>query len=124
MTAGMAEYFGIRITSAEKDRVAAELDVDHRHLNGRGVMHGGAVMAFADVLGGHGAGLNIDRDTHRTTTIEFENQFLPRLLPGPGDRGVGAAPSRAPHQRVADLDPRAGRQAGRYGDADPADPAA
>jgi len=82
MTAGMAEYFGIRITSAAKDRVAAELDVDHRHLNGRGVMHGGAVMAFADVLGGHGAGLNIDRDTHRTTTIESKTNFFRACFPG------------------------------------------
>jgi len=30
---GMPEHFGIRITSADKDKLVGEIDVDHRHLN-------------------------------------------------------------------------------------------
>ena len=37
---GMPEHFGIRITSAEKDKLVGELDADHRHVN-----RGGMCMA-------------------------------------------------------------------------------
>jgi hypothetical protein len=56
---GMREHLGIRITSAEKDKLVGEIDVDHRHLNKGGIVHGGALLAFADNLGGTVAGLNI-----------------------------------------------------------------
>jgi acyl-coenzyme A thioesterase PaaI-like protein len=47
-----AGTFGIRITSADKDKLVGEIDVDHRHLNKGGIVHGGALLAFADDLGG------------------------------------------------------------------------
>jgi 1,4-dihydroxy-2-naphthoyl-CoA hydrolase len=78
---GMPEYFGIRITSAEPDRVTAELDCDERHTNALGVMHGGALMAFADELGGHGASLNIAPGA-RTTTLESKTNFIRACAPG------------------------------------------
>ena len=37
----MPEHFGIRIVSAEREKVVAELDADERHLNNRGIVHGG-----------------------------------------------------------------------------------
>jgi uncharacterized protein (TIGR00369 family) len=77
----MMAYFGIRIVSAEKDRITAELDTDHRHLNGRRIMHGGALMAFADGLGGMGAGLNVDPGM-RTTTLESKTNFFRPCTPG------------------------------------------
>jgi len=79
--AGMPEHFGIRITSAEPDRIAAELDCDERHLNGLGIMHGGALMAFADELGGYGAALNIEPGG-RTTTLESKTNFFRPCAPG------------------------------------------
>jgi len=78
---GMMEHFGIRVVSAERDRITAELDLDHRHLNGNGIMHGGAVMAFADGLGGMGAGLNVPHGS-RTTTLESKTNFFRPCLPG------------------------------------------
>ncbi len=50
--ANMPAHFGIRIVSAEKDKVVGEVDADERHLNNRGIVHGGAYMAFADDVGG------------------------------------------------------------------------
>jgi hypothetical protein len=38
---GMPEHFGIRITDAAKDKLGGELDVDDRHLNNSGHVHGG-----------------------------------------------------------------------------------
>jgi 1,4-dihydroxy-2-naphthoyl-CoA hydrolase len=70
-----------RIVSAEKDKVVGEIDADERHLNNRGIVHGGAYMAFADDLGGTTAGLNIPEDM-RTTTIESKSNFFRASPPG------------------------------------------
>ena len=40
---GMPGHFGIRIADANKDKLVGELDVDDRHLNNGGHVHGGAL---------------------------------------------------------------------------------
>ncbi len=77
----MPAHFGIRIVSAEKDKVVGEIDADERHLNNLGIVHGGAYMAFADDLGGTAAGLNI-ADGMRTTTVESKSNFFRASAPG------------------------------------------
>src|SRR4051812_14360354 len=47
-----ARLMGVRVTAASLDRIEADLDVGADYLNRNGVLHGGAVMAFADILGG------------------------------------------------------------------------
>jgi acyl-coenzyme A thioesterase PaaI-like protein len=42
-----------------RDKLVGELDVDDRHLNNSGHVHGGALAAFADDLGGRLAGLDV-----------------------------------------------------------------
>src|SRR5205823_8682457 len=78
---GMPEHFGIRITSLDKDRLVGELDVDHRRLNNSGNVHGGALLAFADDLGGSVAKLNIPSG-FRTTTLESKSNILRACTPG------------------------------------------
>jgi uncharacterized protein (TIGR00369 family) len=78
---GMPDHFGIRITSAEKDKLVGEIDADQRHLNRGGHVHGGALLAFADDLGGTLAGLNISPE-FRTTTIESKSNILRACSPG------------------------------------------
>ncbi len=77
----MPAHFGIRIVSAEKDKVVGEIDADERHLNNLGIVHGGAYMAFADDLGGTAAGLNIPAGM-RTTTVESKSNFFRASPPG------------------------------------------
>ena len=72
---GTPEHFGIRITSAEKDKLVGELIADHRHINHGGHVHGGTLAAFGDDLGGTLAGLNIAPD-FRTTTVELKINIL------------------------------------------------
>jgi 1,4-dihydroxy-2-naphthoyl-CoA hydrolase len=79
--ANMPEHFGIRIVSAEKDKVVGEIDADGRHLNNRGIVHGGAYMAFADDVGGATAGLNL-MPGMSTTTIESKSNFFRASPPG------------------------------------------
>jgi 1,4-dihydroxy-2-naphthoyl-CoA hydrolase len=79
--ATMPEHFGIRVVSAEKDKVIGEIDADERHLNNRGIVHGGTLMAFADDLGGTIARLNIAPEM-TTTTIESKSNFFRASQPG------------------------------------------
>ena len=78
---GMPEHFGIRITDADKDKLVGELDVDDRHLNNSGHVHGGALAAFADDLGGRLAGLNVPPG-FRTATIESKTNIFRACVPG------------------------------------------
>jgi uncharacterized protein (TIGR00369 family) len=66
---------GIRLTSAEPDRVTAELTVRDDLCTVPGVLHGGAIMAFADTLGAVGTVLNLPEGAG-TTTIESKTNFF------------------------------------------------
>jgi len=78
---GMPGHFGIRITGADKDKLVGELDADDRHLNNSGHVHGGALAAFADDLGGALAGLNVSPG-FRTATIESKTNIFRACVPG------------------------------------------
>jgi uncharacterized protein (TIGR00369 family) len=77
----MPGHFGIHIADANKDKLVGELDVDDRHLNNSGHVHGGALAAFADDLGGTLAGLNVPPG-YRTTTIESKTNIFRPCEPG------------------------------------------
>jgi uncharacterized protein (TIGR00369 family) len=66
---------GVEVISAEKDAVRAKLVVRPDLCTAGNIMHGGAIMAFADTLGAIGTVLNIPRETG-TTTIESKTNFL------------------------------------------------
>jgi uncharacterized protein (TIGR00369 family) len=66
---------GIRIVSAEPDRIVAELDVRENLCTTGGALHGGAYMAFADTLGAIGTILNLPEGA-RTTTTDSSTKFM------------------------------------------------
>src|SRR4030088_2285847 len=78
---GMPGHFGIRVVEAAKARLVGEMDADDRHLNNSGHVHGGALAAFADDLGGRLAGLNVSPG-FRTTTIESKTNIFRACVPG------------------------------------------
>jgi 1,4-dihydroxy-2-naphthoyl-CoA hydrolase len=69
------ELLGIKIVSAVPERVSAEMIVRPDMCTNPAVLHGGALMAFADTLGGYATHLNL-RDGQGTTTIESKTNFL------------------------------------------------
>ena len=77
----MPGHLGIRITEASKDKLVGEMDADARHLNAGGSVHGGALAAFADDLGGALASLNAPKG-FRTTTIESKTNIFRACAPG------------------------------------------
>jgi 1,4-dihydroxy-2-naphthoyl-CoA hydrolase len=70
-----SELLGIEFTSADKDRVVAELTVRADLCTSPSVMHGGAIMAFADTLGAAGTILNLPLGAG-TTTLESKTNFI------------------------------------------------
>ena len=70
-----AELMGMKITHVSRDKVLAELFVRDVLENRMGVLHGGAVMAFADNLGGTATIANLPPGA-RTSTIESKTNFF------------------------------------------------
>ena len=70
-----ASLIGIRYLSASKERVTAELLVRDELCTRPAVLHGGAIMAFADTLGAAATILNLPPGAG-TTTIESKTNFL------------------------------------------------
>jgi 1,4-dihydroxy-2-naphthoyl-CoA hydrolase len=66
---------GVRILAAAPERVTAEMQVRDDLCTRPAVLHGGAMMALADTLGGCATSLNL-RDGAATTTIESKSNFL------------------------------------------------
>ena len=70
-----AKFLGITITHTAPDRVTAELPMREELNNRHGIMHGGAIMALADNLGGTCATANLPPG-HGTATIESKTNFF------------------------------------------------
>jgi 1,4-dihydroxy-2-naphthoyl-CoA hydrolase len=70
-----AELMGMKITHLSRDKVEAEVFVREELNNRFGAMHGGAVMALADNLGGTATFANLP-EGGRTATIESKTNFF------------------------------------------------
>jgi 1,4-dihydroxy-2-naphthoyl-CoA hydrolase len=76
--APFSSFLGIEVIRCSPERSEAQLMVRQDLTNAFGVLHGGAVMALGDTLGGMTviAGLSADG---RTTTIESKTNFFAAL---------------------------------------------
>jgi len=75
-----ADLLGIELVSADADRIVGQMTVRPEFCTQPAVLHGGAIMAFADTLGALATVANLAEGTG-TTTIESKTNF------------VGAAPA-------------------------------
>jgi uncharacterized protein (TIGR00369 family) len=71
----LAQTLGIEIVEATKARVTGRLKVRADICTSGHILHGGAIMAFADTLGATGAFLNLPEGAG-TTTIESKTNFI------------------------------------------------
>lgn len=70
-----ADYLGLKITHMSAERVTAELPMREDLNNRFNIMHGGAIMALADNLGGTATSANL-KPGQTTTTIESKTNFF------------------------------------------------
>ena len=66
---------GVKLRELAPDRVLAEMTVRPDLCTTGGILHGGAVMAFADTLGAIGTVLNLP-EGKRTTTTDSSTKFI------------------------------------------------
>jgi uncharacterized protein (TIGR00369 family) len=66
---------GVEVVEATKARVQGRIVVKPEICTASHIMHGGAIMAFADTLGAIGAFLNLPEGA-LTTTIESKTNFI------------------------------------------------
>ena len=83
-----AELLGIAVVSATPEEIVAEMIVRDDLCTQPAVLHGGAVMAFADTLGAFGTIVNLPQGAG-TTTIESKTNFIASAPAG--SRVVGVA---------------------------------
>ncbi len=72
---------GIKFVEATPQCIRAEMLITREMCTMPGIMHGGAIMAFADTLGAYGTSLNLPADAG-TTTIESKTNFFAAGLEG------------------------------------------
>ncbi len=70
-----AQFLGIRVTHISPERVTAEIVARPEFNNRHGIMHGGAIMSFADNLGGTATTANL-KPGQTTATIESKTNFF------------------------------------------------
>lgn len=70
-----AELLGIEFVSASPDRIVARMRVRNDLCTDPAVLHGGAIMAFADTLGAAATVANLP-DGAGMTTIESKTNFV------------------------------------------------
>ena len=75
MALPFSNLMGITFTAASKEKVVAELPVRDELCTRPAVLHGGAIMAFADTLGAAATILNLPEGMW-TTTVESKTNFL------------------------------------------------
>src|SRR6266516_2583647 len=78
-----SELLGIELRSVTPERVEAELKVREELCTRPAVLHGGALMAFADTLGAIATVQNLPEGTW-TTTIESKTNFFTAIPAGRG----------------------------------------
>jgi len=71
----LARLLGIEVVTATSEHVVGEMTVTEQLCTRPAVMHGGAVMAFADTLGALGTIANLSPGD-RTVTIESKTNFV------------------------------------------------
>ena len=76
-----ADVIGIEVTSARPDEVRGSMSWAPERCTSAGVLHGGALMAFADTLGAVCASLNLPEGA-LTTTIESKTNFFRAVTSG------------------------------------------
>lgn len=80
--APLAGTLGIELLRADAEEVRGGMDWSPEKCTAAGVLHGGAIMALADTLGGVCAFLNLPDGATSTATVESKTNFFRAVREG------------------------------------------
>jgi 1,4-dihydroxy-2-naphthoyl-CoA hydrolase len=95
-----AVLMGVTFTEALPDRVTATLLVREDLCTLGNVIHGGAIMAFADTVGAAATIINLPEGAQGTTTIESKTNFIGAAKAGITLRAVATPVHRGRRTQV------------------------
>lgn len=84
-----ASEVGLVVDSAAKDRVEAHLDIETRHTQPMGIVHGGVYATIIETLASLGAFLTAWEDGKTSAGVENHTSFIRSI--GPGSRVTAVA---------------------------------
>jgi uncharacterized protein (TIGR00369 family) len=79
---GWCTAMGVRFVRVTLDEVVAELDVDERHRQAYGIVHGGVHSGLIETLASVGAALNALKDGRSAVGLENHTSFLAAVREG------------------------------------------
>jgi uncharacterized protein (TIGR00369 family) len=77
-----SNLLGLVLTKRDKDHVTAKMLVRPELCTAGGIVHGGALMAFADSVGAIATVINLPEGAQGTATIESKTNFVRSAKPG------------------------------------------
>lgn len=95
-----ATLLGLEYVNASVDAVSARMTIRPDLCTLGGVAHGGAIMSFADTLGGALAFVNLPEGASGTTTLESKTNFVGAARAGSTLTGVCAVVHRGRRTQV------------------------
>ena len=95
-----AQLMGVTFTEALQDRVVATMLVREDLCTLGNVIHGGAIMAFADTVGAAATIINLPDEAQGTTTIESKTNFIGAAKAGTMVRAVATPIHRGRRTQV------------------------
>ena len=79
---GFNKAIGLRFVEASPDRFVAELEIDERHLQPYGLVHGGVYAGMIESLCSTGAALSVWNEGKNTVGLENTTAFLRAVRSG------------------------------------------
>ena len=73
---------GIVFTEASEEKIVATMPVDHRTMQPMRILHGGAIMALAESIGGAGSFVMIDRSKYYSVGLEINANHVSSATSG------------------------------------------
>ena len=81
--AGFNKHLGIRIVDWQPGHCVMALDVEERHLNRAGVVHGGVISTLIDAVASHAGNYAANAaERVRSVTVSMSLQFVGQAKPG------------------------------------------
>lgn len=80
--AGFDQFMGVRLVSASRDEVILEYEVDERHLQPYGILHGGMHCATIETACSTGAGLHALEQGLAVVGVENHTSFVRAVRAG------------------------------------------
>lgn len=102
-SSSMAGHLGIRFLPSDDERIRAEMPVDHRTSQPFGMLNGGASLALAEIVAGHGS-LSLCREGEYACGVQVSGNHLSAVPVGGTVLATGTLLHRGSSSHIWNID--------------------